>query len=102
MHQLESHLVPGIGMDAVGGEVQWCCARGVLVLDVAGLCGNCVHILEGKVIVVRAPQEQKSGIQDGPPVEAQLGSLLQYEDREVTLLPLQARPGRVQAKKTAS
>ena len=47
---------------------------------------------EGKVIVVRAPQEQKSGIQDGPPVEAQLGSLLQYEDGEVTLLPLQARP----------
>lgn len=51
-NRLGSHLVPGIGVDAIGGEVQWCCAHGVLVLDVAGLCGDSVHILEGKVVVV--------------------------------------------------
>ena len=84
-------------MDAVGSEVQGRCTTGVLILDVSRFCGNCVYILEGEVVVVRADQEQEAGIQDSAPIEAQLRGLLQYEDGEGTLLILQTRPGRVEA-----
>lgn len=97
VHELGAHLVPGIGVDAVGSEVQGRCTTGVVVLDFPRFCGNRVYILEGEVVVVRADQEQEAGIQESAPVEAQLRGLLQYENGEGELLILQNRPGRVKA-----
>ncbi len=88
MQERASHLVPGIGVNADGREMQRGHSARVLILDVACICGNCVHILEGKVIVRRAGQQQEPSIQQRSAIETQLWRLLEDKDREVPPLCL--------------
>ena len=53
------------------------------------LCGQGVHIMEDKVVIVWTSQKGNSGVEQHTPVEAQCTGLLQHKDAEISALCLQ-------------